>query len=241
MANNSTLKKIQIDNVTYDIGGGASVAVQNNTALVINNSGTDTTEIANTIAANPSAEATESLNKIKIGDVVYHIESSQPSSGGVTIYTLIPPCTAVPIDSTTMIENIYFNTNLSETEVNSIIGNAFASIPGWLENMGSMTYVFMNESNETMVLVGINNGLYIVQGVANNPDPDPSEVILFIGGANASAAGLGFTGWNPNFNGELSINETNAYAEMMFSNMNILNDAKQLNEALKELISSTPF
>ena len=80
MANNSTLKKIQIDNVTYDIGGGASVAVQNNTALVINNSGTDTTEIANTIAANPSAEATESLNKIKIGDVVYTIEGSGSSA-----------------------------------------------------------------------------------------------------------------------------------------------------------------
>ena len=100
MANNSTLKKIQIDNVTYDIGGGASVAVQNNSALVINNSGTDTTEIANTIAANPSAEATESLNKIKIGDVVYYIMSSAPSSGGITIFTKIVEATGgtmVPI------------------------------------------------------------------------------------------------------------------------------------------------
>jgi hypothetical protein len=242
MANNSTLKKIQIDNVTYDIGGGASVAVQNNTALVINNSGTDTTEIANTIAANPSAEATESLNKIKIGDVVYVIESSQPiQPSGVTIYTLIPPCTAVPIDSTTMIENIYFNTSLSEAEVVSIIDNAFASIPGWLDNMGSMTYVFMNESNETMIIVGINSGMYIIQGVANNPDPQPEEAILFIGGPNANATGLGFTGWNPSFNGSLAINETNTVIEMHFSEMNMLNDAKQMNEALKELISSTPF
>lgn len=80
MANNSTLKKIQIDNVTYDIGGGASVSVQDNSALVINNSGTDTSEIANTIAANPSAEGTESLNKIKIGDVVYTIAGSDSSA-----------------------------------------------------------------------------------------------------------------------------------------------------------------
>lgn len=84
MANNSTLKKIQIDNVTYDIGGGASVSVQDNSALVINNSGTDTSEIANTIAANPSAEGTESLNKIKIGDVVYVINNQ---SAGVSIFT----------------------------------------------------------------------------------------------------------------------------------------------------------
>lgn len=236
------LHKIKIDNVTYDIGGGASVSVKDNQALVINNSDTDTSAIANTIAANPSAEATESLNKIKIGDVVYVIESSQPSQpSGVTIYTLIPPCTAVPIDSTTMIENIYFNTSLSEAEVISIMDNAFASVPGWVENMGSMTYVFMNESNETMVLVGINSGMYIIQGFANNPEPQELEAILFIGGPNASAIGLGFTGWNPSFNGSLAINDTNAVIEMHFSEMNMLDDAKQLNEALKELISSTPF
>ena len=118
------------------------------------------------------------------------------SAGGskITVYTLIPPCTAVPIDSTTMIENIYFNTSLSEAEVISIIDNAFASVPGWLEDMGSMTYVFMNDSQETMIIVGIISGMYLIQGVANNPEPQVSEAILFIGGPDASAIGLGFTG-----------------------------------------------
>lgn len=159
----------------------------------------------------------------------------------ITVYTLIPPCTAVPIDSTTMIENIYFNMSLSEAEVISIIDNAFASIPGWLENMGPMAYVFMNESNKTMVIVGIHSGMYIIQGFANNPEPEASDAALFIGGPNASAMGLGFTGWNPNFNGELPINETNAYIETMSAQMGKLEDFRQMHEALKELISSTPF
>lgn len=238
------LNKIKIDNVTYDIGGGASVSVKDNQALVINNSDTDTSAIANTIAANPSAEATESLNKIKIGDVVYTIESSQPSQpSGVTIYTLIPPCTAVPIDSTTMIENIYFNTSLSEAEVISIIDNAFASVPGWAENMGLMTYVFMNQTNDKAIMLQGAEGNYIIQAFTKEPasEEEGLAAIAFISGPIADSVGVSFTGWNPSFSGELPINETNAFCEMQFSNMNILNDAKQLNEALKELISSTPF
>ena len=165
------------------------------------------------------------------------------NAGGskITVYTLIPPCTAVPIDSETMIENIYFNTNLSEAEVISIIDNAFASVSGWVDNMGPMTYVFMNGTFTTTVIVGINEGVYIIQGFANNPEPNELEALLFVGGPNASAIGLGFTGWNPSFNGSLAINETNTLVETQFSSMGMLDDAKQLHEALKELISSTPF
>lgn len=233
------LHKIKIDNVTYDIGGGASVSVKDNQALVINNSDTDTSAIANTIAANPNAEATESLNKIKIGDVVYHIESSQPS--GVTIYTLIPPCTAVPIDSTTMIENIYFNTSLSEAEVISIIENSFASVPGWLDEMGPFTYVFMNETNDKVVMLQSNAAMSVIQAFSGAEPESPEEAIVFISGPGTSELGLSFTGWNPNFNGALPINETNAYVEMMSTQMGKLEQFKQINEALKELISSTPF
>lgn len=165
------------------------------------------------------------------------------NAGGskITVYTLIPPFTAVPIDSTTMIENIYFNTSLSEAEVISIIDNAFASVPGWLEEMGPMAYVFMNESETTMIMIGIINGSYLIQGIANNLDPDPLEAALFIGGPNASAMGFGFSGWNPNFNGSLFINETNAYVATMSANMGKLEQFQQVNEALKELISSTPL
>lgn len=167
------------------------------------------------------------------------------NAGGskITVYTLIPPCTAVPVDSETMIENIYFNTSLSEAEVISIIDNAFASVPGWLEEIGPMTQVFMNESETTMIMVGIMNGLYVIQGFANNPKPNELEAILFVGGPNASAVGLelGFTGWNPNFSGSLFINETNAYVATMSANMGKLEQFQQVNEALKELISSTPF
>lgn len=132
MANNSTLKKIQIDNVTYDIGGGASVSVQNNSALVINNSGTDISEIANTIAANPSAEGTESLNKIKIGDVVYVI------AGGSNI---------VEKQFDTSAEDITFTENFTEEEFDKIY-NDKATIIGKYGDMGF--YVFSVELAQTM-------------------------------------------------------------------------------------------
>ena len=165
------------------------------------------------------------------------------SAGGskITVYTLIPPCTAVPIDSTTMIENIYFNTSLSEAEVISIIDNAFASVLGWLEEMGPFTYVFMNETNDKMIMVMVNEGMYGVQAFSGAEPESPEEAIVFISGPGASELGVSFTGWNPNFNGELPINETNAFVEMMSTRMGKLEQFKQINEALKELISSTPF
>ena len=71
----------------------------------------------------------QEITHINVNGVTYALAGSN-SSGGVTIFTLIPPCTAVPVDSTTMIENIYFNTDLSETEVTSLMDNAFTSVPG---------------------------------------------------------------------------------------------------------------
>lgn len=165
------------------------------------------------------------------------------NAGGskITVYTLIPPCTAVPIDSTTMIENIYFNTSLSEAEVGSLMDNAFASVPGWLEEMGPSTCVFMNENNDKAVMLEGGEGNYIIQALSGAKPEGPEDAIVFISGPLASEMGVSFTGWNPNFSGELPINETNAFVEMMSAQMGKLEQFKQMNEALKELISSTPF
>jgi hypothetical protein len=140
-----------------------------------------------------------------------------------------------------MIENIYFNTNLSEAEVISMIDNAFASVPGWLDEMGPFTYMFMNETNDKMIMVMANEGIYGIQAFSGTEPEGPEDAIVFISGPGASEAGVSFTGWNPNFNGELPINETNSFVEMMASQRGKLDQFKQLNEALKELISSTPF
>lgn len=185
-------------------------------------------------------EIAEKQDTLTAGDNITITDDGVISAtgGGVTIYTLVLPCTAVPIDSTTMIENVYFNTSLSEAEVISLIDNAFASVPDW--PMGSAAYVFMSETNDKAIMIMIEEGIYIIQ--AFNREPEGAEdAMVFISGPGLSEMGAPFTGWNPNFSGELAINEINSFVETMALQQGWLDQFKQFNEALKELISITPF
>lgn len=177
-------------------------------------------EIANAIRT--KSGTTEPISARNFASSILSLNAGAGAGGSkITVYTLIPECTAVPIDSTTIIENIYFNTSLSEEEVISLIDNAFASVPDWPEELGPMTYVFMSETTDKwmMVMVMVQEGMYFIQAFNKEPTTEEEEeaAVVFIGGPNASEMGAPFTGWNPNFSGELALNETNAYVEMIVS------------------------
>ena len=98
----------------------------------------------------------------------------------------------------------------------------------------------MYEDSYKIVMLQASQGNYVIQACDKEPTSE-EETVVFISGPLASQVGLSFTGWNPNFNGTLAINHTNKEVEEIAMGNEMLDQFQQMNEALKELISSTPF
>lgn len=126
--------------------------------------------------------------------------------------------TAVP--NTGYVEKVYFNTNLSVEEVVSLLSTLTLNLDGSGEGL--------------LVSISGNNGILImyddgVWAIVNEGD----GVQYFF----SADVGLGFAGWNPEFNGEIEINSE--VSDVMLGDTSI--SVGTQNDKLTSLFSITPF
>lgn len=150
------------------------------------------------------------------------------SSGGATLKSGLLS-TAVPVDNTTYIENIYLNTQLSNEEIVNL-----------LENNISLSPTYGAEAPTGFIFTPTTSGLSIVviamNGIAAIVDMITGYFYFAYDttGAGEDIAMAGFSGWNTDFNGVIVINDTQNSATITYL-------SATLNENLKSLISITPF
>lgn len=182
----------------------------------------------------------QEITHINVNGVTYALAGSN-SGGGVTIFT--PEGAGTPIPVSGLIENIYFNTSLSTSEVHAIIDEALivnAPISEIMEQ--DMMYVVYasSASDMTMVAIGRMPQGYIIAANLVRGDVRQEEVV-YVDGALASTTEVSFVGWNPNMT-EISVNATNmldVLAEHEFGvDPNIM---VAVNEVLASLISTESF
>ena len=183
------------------------------------------TSIANTIR---NKKGTSS--QINAQDFASEIESIEGGgSGGATLkggWT----GTAVPVDETTYIENIYLNIQMSVGEVVSLIETNISLSPGFIQYGQPVCYVCWNSDGTKGVIATNMQGVLIIADVL-------LEQIYFAydsTGAGQDMAETGFSGWNPDFNGVVEINDVQN--ERYIAVMSL-----ELNDNLKSLFSITPF
>lgn len=125
--------------------------------------------------------------------------------------------TAVP--NTGYVEKVYFNTNLSVEEVNSLLGQI-----SYNEEYGNMEAILVSSNNE-IAIMKVSDNEYIIAEMLNG---------IYIFNTSVAYEGeTGFIGWDSNFNGILEINaEVSSQANAPVGTQNNL---------LSSLFSTTPF
>lgn len=169
--------------------------------------------------ANQIREKNGSTDLIKVADLDDAV--AELSGGGVVEVDVLPEPTVVvpgtqgPIPAEGYVDTVYINTSLSNEEVVAEIekipltpGNA-KMVVTTCESMSNLTMddvmvgLLLQDSNDekvyvienmAMVSLGDMNGIYWI-------DPSASTVMPEM------VALCGFTGWNPNFNGEIKVNK----------------------------------
>ena len=183
------------------------------------------TNIANAIRTKKGTTA-----QINAQDFASEIESIEggESSGGATLkggWT----GTAVPVDATTTIENIYLNKQLSNEEIVNLI-----------ETNISLSPIYSAEEPKGFICVTATGGVALtiiaMNGIGAIVD---YNIPYFYFAYDTTGAGhdideVGFSGWNPDFDGVIMINETQSSMVSQYL-------SARLNEAIKSLISTTPF
>ena len=168
---------------------------------------------------------TETINAQDFASEIESIEGG--GTGGATLkggWT----GTAVPVDTTTFVENIYFNTQLSSEEVANLVEQNIGFYPTYSEERIGL--VFASETNTITILMASIDGIYIIAS------EDMSMVFFAYDstGAGQDVSEIGFSGWNSAFNGTLAVNGT--VFESAISSLSAVG-----NENLKSLFSITPF
>ena len=181
------------------------------------------TGIANAIRTKKGTTA-----QINAQDFASEIESIEGGGGSATLkggWTGTP----IPVDTTTFVENIYLNTQLSSEEVISLIDNNSSLFDS---HMGCI--IASTENQSTILTVVLAEGIYGIMDYATEyiyfvySKEQPEEVI----------AQFGFNGWNPDFNGTIAFNSIN-----IATTLGILGSAhiEEVVEDFKSLISITCF
>lgn len=181
------------------------------------------TEIANAIRTKKGT--TDKINAQNFASEIASISGG--GSGGATLDTGWTG-TAVPVDTNTTIQNIYFNTQASNEEVAICFNNYFEG----------------NEDEEKLgfILFGQNTGVGIIIGSMGAElnlivvGQDDNEIPIYVNdltGQGQDVENFGFSGWNPDFNGMLVINDT---PTPYISGIEL-----EKNELVEPIISITPF
>ena len=129
-----------------------------------------------------------------------------------------------PVPNTGYVEKVYLNTALSAEEVASIIESANLPFTD-----GDNYYLAYNNDNVKIRISIMSDGSNNYYTIYDNNN-------YFI---NTSAAGLGYVGWNPEFNGVIEVN-----SELVDTYTWSTTDSASVgthNEALSSLFSTTPF
>lgn len=179
------------------------------------------TDIANAIRSKKGT-----TDKINAQDFASEIASISGGSGGATLkggWT----STAVPVDTNTTIQNIYFNTQASNEEV-AICFNKYFEGDENEEKLGFILY-----GQNTGVGIGISSGAGVNVISAIQDDNDILIYAYDLTGQGEDVAAVGFSGWNPDFNGVLVVNDT---PSSMLSGIEL-----EDNEIMAPIISITPF
>ena len=149
--------------------------------------------------------------------------------------------TNTPVPTSGQIEKLYFNINLTNEEVTSIINNAKTYM-----YEGSIGYFVMNGTEDNQnVFVGIEYGVNEetnlssggIMYIDNNQGIE--QYLCFFGNDSAALSEMPFIGWNPEFNGTLELNIENNLSTLSTGTYNY--DKEGFNNAVSSLVSITPF
>lgn len=161
------------------------------------------TDIANAIRTKKGTTA-----PINAQNFASEIESiSGGGSGGASLNMGWEQSTPIPADDTTIIQNIYFNTKLTQTDL--------SNIQGFITFCATSNYVIIGE---------FDNGACAIYSLDPNTFEPSTFYYMYKDGATEITE-VGFSGWNPDFDGVVEVNETNL---TMYVEQGLLNQ-EQLN------------
>lgn len=147
-----------------------------------------------------------------------NVASSGGTANGLPLEVDSLPSSGTAVPNSGYVEKVYLNTSLSVDEViNSLSQITYPS--------GDIYYALANSDNSLGILFGYMEGTYMI-GIQRGT----SQEYAFISGD----VGLGFVGWNADFNGLVEINSE---VKNQISNVTIGDQ----NDKLTSLFSTTPF
>ena len=151
--------------------------------------------------------------------------------------------TPIPTDPSVVVENIYFNTSMTPEDVCGVMDTVLPEYSGGMQ--AGVVYLFADEDLSTAIRLHRMEGpddngttMVIYAILVQNTD---DEIFLFAYSLNAAGLAMienevGFIGWNPDFNGTLTVNKTNSIFGSL-SEYNLGNASA--NEAAQTILSIT--